>query len=168
MVHQKENFLTEQECKLLINLHRHVNHFPLKRTHRDTTLIDISNYIAMSRLELADSTYFEFLRHIESKINSYIKTIDEDAYINYFECVEWPTNSEQDAHHDLDIHPWTSIIYLNDDYIGGETFVGVEDLQQVVPLKGKIITFNGNKKLHGVTKITSGTRYTVPIWYRHV
>lgn len=168
MVHQKQNFLTDEECDTLLNLHQHINYFPLKRMHRDTQLVDISNYLAMSRLELADDLYFDFLRYIESKITNHIKQFDEGAYINYWECVKWQQGSSQDAHKDLEIHPWTSIIYLNDNYAGGETFVGTVDLQQIVPHKGKIITFEGATTLHGVTEITKGTRYTVPIWYRSV
>lgn len=168
MVHQETDFLTRDECKFLIDIHKHVNDYPLKRVHRDTTLVDCSSYISMSRLDLANNTYFDFLRYIESKITAHIKSFDENAFINYFECVHWPAGSSQPAHKDFDYHPWTSIIYLNDTYGGGETFVGDVDLQQIVPVQGKIITFKGSRDTHGVCEVTSGERFTCPIWYKSV
>jgi hypothetical protein len=43
-----------------------------------------------------------------------------------------------------------------------ETFI---DNKIIVPSKGKIVTFQGSKALHGVNEILKGNRYTVPVWY---
>ena len=63
---------------------------------------------------------------------------------------------------DFDYHSHTSILYLNDDYKGGETVVGDKVIK---PKKGKIILFEGNKIKHQVLQIRSGIRYTNPTWY---
>ena len=68
----------------------------------------------------------------------------------------------QDEHIDFDHHTFTSILYLNDDFEGGQTVVGDKIIK---PEKGKIIFFNGNQIKHKVLPIESGTRYTNPTWY---
>lgn len=60
----------------------------------------------------------------------------------------------------------SSLIYLNDEYEGGELYF----MNQGLSLKlkaGDFIAFPGNKNYpHGVSEIFSGERYTAPSWYR--
>ena len=65
---------------------------------------------------------------------------------------------------DFDYHPYTSILYLNDNYTGGETIV---DGTTIIPEKNKLIGFEGDKMTHSVNEITEGTSYTIPCWYKH-
>ena len=88
----------------------------------------------------------------------------KDYEINYFEIVKWLQNESQDKHKDFSFHPYTSILYLNDNFKGGETVV---DDKVIKPEKCKLISFEGNKIIHGVNTITKGERYTVPCWYKN-
>ena len=97
-----------------------------------------------------------------SKLTFLIKKYFIDTCINYSQIVEWPKNEFQHPHLDFNDHSHTSVLYLNDDYEGGETVVGDKI---IIPKKGKIILFEGNKIKHQVLKIKSGTRYTNSTWY---
>ena len=56
------------------------------------------------------------------------------------------------------------LIYLNDDYEGGEIYFPRQDIS-IKPKAGTLITFPGSLHyIHGVNKITSGTRYTITEW----
>ena len=154
-IFKKENFLSEKECKSLINFHK--NNFNLNnkfsKKHYDTEV-----------LLMYDMQNTSLFKKINNLLNSFIKSRNKKYKINYFELVKWFTNSDQKEHIDLDYHPYTSIIYLNDNYVGGETVVHNKVIN---PIKGKLVSFEGNKIFHKVNKITKGIRYTLPCWYTH-
>jgi hypothetical protein len=83
------------------------------------------------------------------------------------QLVVWPRGSEQPPHID-DKRAETrfaAILYLNDDFSGGETFFeGLEFTGQ--PQTGRLIAFPGRRVLHGVRRITGGTRYTLALWFK--
>jgi hypothetical protein len=58
---------------------------------------------------------------------------------------------------------FTGIIYLNDNYEGGETVI--ED-RIITPAIGKFIFFQGSKLTHRVNEIVFGSRYTIPCWFK--
>tara|TARA_Y100001937_G_C6954466_1_gene256141 strand:- start:7 stop:471 length:465 start_codon:yes stop_codon:yes gene_type:complete len=147
-----KNFISNIQSDNLIAFHK--SYFDLNkescRTHRNTQVIDPP---------VTDQT-----KEIYNMLTGFIKTINSNLQINYFEIVKWPTGEFQDEHVDFDYHPYTSILYLNDDYKGGETIVSGATIQ---PEKNKLIGFEGVNLTHSVNQITEGTRYTVPCWYRH-
>jgi len=58
----------------------------------------------------------------------------------------------------------STVIYLNDEYEGGELYFPDLDFG-IRPKKGMMITFPGNLYYtHGVAPVTSGTRYTLSQW----
>lgn len=62
----------------------------------------------------------------------------------------------------------SSVIYVNDDYTGGETFIATEHGYDYIskPRAGSMVCFLSNEQnRHGVNEITSGNRVTLPIWY---
>lgn len=59
------------------------------------------------------------------------------------------------------------IIYLNDDYEGGELFFKNFDLT-IKPKSGSVLCFPSSFiYLHEVKKITSGSRYSYPVWFHN-
>lgn len=60
---------------------------------------------------------------------------------------------------------YASLIYLNDDYDGGELYIPSLDIE-VKPEKGMLLTFAGGTLMHGVKKVTRGTRYTNSCWLK--
>jgi hypothetical protein len=60
----------------------------------------------------------------------------------------------------------SAILYLNDNYSGGEISFPHLDIS-IKPEAGTLITFPGNKHyIHEVKKVTSGTRFTMSMWLR--
>jgi predicted 2-oxoglutarate/Fe(II)-dependent dioxygenase YbiX len=60
----------------------------------------------------------------------------------------------------------SSILYLNDDYEGGET--NYEDGTIFKPKKGRLLFFDGKYHKHGVNKVRNNIRYTVATWYKKI
>ena len=147
-----KNFISNVQSDNLITFHK--SHFNLNKenclTHRNTQVIDppVTNQT----------------EQIYNMLTGFIKTINSNLQINYFQIVKWPTGESQPEHKDFDYHPYTSILYLNDNYTGGETIV---DGTTIIPEKNKLIGFEGDKMTHSVNEITEGTRYTIPCWYKH-
>jgi Rps23 Pro-64 3,4-dihydroxylase Tpa1-like proline 4-hydroxylase len=58
-----------------------------------------------------------------------------------------------------------TLVYLNDDYEGGELSFATHDVT-IKPKKGDLIMFPGNMHYaHEVKEVLSGVRYTIPIWF---
>jgi len=148
-----ENFLPEEKINYLLDYHK--NNFYLKnnlsKKHRDTEVIMCQN----------DPINF---KKIETILNDFIKKINKNYVINYFEIVKWPCGESQAEHFDLQYHPYTTILYLNDDFEGGETVV---NYKAFMPKKNTLIGFEGNKIIHKVNEIKKGSRYTLPCWYKY-
>lgn len=64
--------------------------------------------------------------------------------------------------------PWrdfSSIVYLNDDYEGGELYFTAQD-RILKPRKGMLVAFSaGYHHEHGVLRVTRGRRITMPAFY---
>jgi hypothetical protein len=148
------NFISDDDSRELIEFHN--KNFGVDKkycfTHRDTEVLELSTGFPVGFKKITDT------------LNGFIKTIDENYEINYFQIVRWPTGESQDEHKDFDYHPYTTILYLNDDYKGGETVVGD---QTILPERNKLIGFEGDKTTHKVNEIIEGTRYTLPCWYKN-
>ena len=55
---------------------------------------------------------------------------------------------------------YTGMIYMNDDFEGGELFFPYHDNFEIKPKPGMLVMFSGNIfNPHGIREITSGTRY---------
>lgn len=61
-----------------------------------------------------------------------------------------------------------TLIYLNDDYAGGDIYFPDHDIS-IKPEAGDLICFPDNPDfVHGVMPIISGTRYTTPRWFTRI
>lgn len=65
----------------------------------------------------------------------------------------------------FEINKYVGILYLNDDYEGGELYFPDHGIV-LKPEAGMFVTFpGGHENIHGVTEVTKGTRYTmVSFW----
>jgi hypothetical protein len=93
-------------------------------------------------------------------------------YSDTIQVVRWD-GQEMPPHQD-DRHPdgsphrtpwreWAGVIYLNDDYDGGEIWFPANELAYK-PVAGSFVFFEG-ALVHGVRKTVNGIRYTSPSWY---
>ena len=61
-----------------------------------------------------------------------------------------------------------TLIYLNDDYLGGEIYFPDYDIS-IKPEAGDLVSFPDTPDfVHGVRTILSGTRYTAPRWFTRI
>lgn len=110
--------------------------------------------------------------HIREKFQVEVKPTDAAI-------VRWPVGTMQFPHADKELHegpdagtpnefPWYdlgTVFYLNDDYEGGELFFPLQNIK-FKPKPRAAYFFPGDKNyIHGVTKVTSGTRYTAPFFW---
>jgi len=110
--------------------------------------------------------------HIREKFQVEVKPTDAAI-------VRWPVGAMQFPHADKELHegpdagtpnefPWYdlgTVFYLNDDYEGGELFFPLQNIK-FKPKPRAAYFFPGDKNyIHGVTKVTNGTRYTAPFFW---
>ena len=144
-----DNFLTPNECDFLIkyyesdkekNSNKIRNIFPIAPSIKDKSI----NFL-INKLQITAANF--------------------NSQIDWFQIVKWPPSIGQKLHFDTQSSRTTlsSIIYLNNDFEGGETYF--EDGTIFKPKPGRALYFDGNYHKHGVKPISKGTRYTVATWY---
>lgn len=126
---------------------------------------------------------FDLPINIKTKIISYRKLVSERIqnffnlnkvlYCDCFNFVRWRIGDKIDPPHadkeniDGSYHPYhyreySSIIYLNNNFEGGEIFFSNFGNLKPNMDPGTLLIFPGNLKyLHGVTEVTNGIRYTI-------
>ena len=145
-----DNFLNKEETKFLINYYN--------SNESKTFVFGNTNPLNIS---LKD----ENLKFLINKLNISAKKIN-NSQLDWLQIVKWKVSKGQDLHFDTASNQTTlsSILYLNDDFEGGETYY--EDGTLFSPVTGRILYFDGNYYKHGVKPITKGTRYTIATWYK--
>tara|TARA_Y100000310_G_C20155353_1_gene566650 strand:+ start:70 stop:504 length:435 start_codon:yes stop_codon:yes gene_type:complete len=141
LILRQDNFISADKCQALIERFKTKYHFSKK--FRDTIILGFRDD--------------DVLKHIAETFTFYpFKNIDN------MEIVKWPTGSKMALHRDEgDTFSW--IIYLNDDFEGGETVI---DGIKIQPKIGRLVLFSNGFYEHEVTEITKGTRYTLIAWYK--
>jgi hypothetical protein len=115
-------------------------------------------------------SYVEYLTYIVS--SSY----NIKVYPHFVDIVLWRSGRSMDRHVDngwtdeeqyLRQRAFTTITYLNDNYVGGETYITSEHDDYVsIPKKGSVVIMKSNSdNAHGVNKVTEGIRVTLPVWF---
>jgi prolyl 4-hydroxylase len=178
MVNEYRNFLTNEECDQIIKLADHQMQ-PAK-----TLGENIDGY------RVADNTWLDdedpLVSSYKSKISELVKIPVEN--MEKLHIVRYQIGGEYKNHQDF-FHPGesyydeqikrggqrvvTTIIYLNDDFEGGETDFPQVGLK-VKPETGKLITWknvlpNGKldyNTLHAGLPVTLGKKYIATIWIR--
>lgn len=129
---------------------------------------------------LARSDIRPLLRSIRDRIVQTVSKhfrLENELYSDSFSIVRWRFGDAQAPHADSENpdgtshpYPWRaygSIIYLNEDYTGGELEFPDLKLKPATPAK-TLAFFPGTKEyMHAVSSITSGTRYTLATFLTH-
>ena len=61
-------------------------------------------------------------------------------------------------------HSLASVVYLNDNYKGGQTFI--DDGTVIEPVQGRGLFFDGVHYRHGVFTVKKNVRYTLTAWFK--
>lgn len=102
---------------------------------------------------------------------------NEPLYSDTAQLVRWHEGIELQPHTDNmdpdgspNISPhrsFSSILYLNDEYEGGETYFPGHKVR-IKPTPGALVLFGaGPEYVHGITRVTRGLRYTYAGWFTY-
>jgi len=137
--------------------------------------------IPFKRLELTSEATFgikQFLNTVRFYTQKIIHDNTGQLHIpDNTELTKWNTGKEMSIHsdnswpdgdqlnHPTSFRTWSAIFYINDDYEGGEIEFPVKEFTYK-PEANSLVAFPSTSEyLHGVKKVTKGTRYTVAIWF---
>ena len=166
MFYFKDKFLSKDECEHLIKFWKD---YP----EEDKIIHNSTKVARLIRRSSGDRWIDDMFRYIGKKC---AVLVDEDIICDNAEIVRWKPNQFMKPHKDYtDI--CSVVIYLNDDYEGGETGVRFNDPRGqeliVEPKQGRILVFSngtlaGHKDgyWHWVNKVKKSERYTLGLWYR--
>lgn len=180
-----ENFLTEEEC---VELYNFMHNFPYDNL-QDYKIAKYFNKRQISRLQMKEQPGFENVMNevqpILDKITGRIKNIlNEDDHNDEWNIGEYVLMrifkdgiGEEYDHRDegmflhVDNHEWMEgkvfwgvVVYLNDDYVGGELYY--PDYNHSYKPKRKDLVMHVGDIWHGVKEVTEGVRYAVTVLVR--
>lgn len=173
-----ENFLTEDECKSIIDLGNSTELIQMKSSRFVNGKLSGQNlsYNGNKRM----GSYFTeellnlpVLKSLTNKIINISNELNPYNGITYNRVSKYSFNRygngdfldwHSDTHETLDGATITFIIQLNDDYDGGEVkYITNEDEYSVKKKQGSIFVFDSNLS-HSVNTITGGLRYSINVW----
>ena len=150
-----DGFLKETECDFLIDYHR--KYFNTQSKSSET-------YNGTDTLSLNHTPLYHLRKEwLRGRITKKVMTFEPTLNFIYDQVVKWPTFTWMNPHNDRPQTPCVAIVYLNSAFSGGATTVGEN---AIAPETGRMVLFNGNDILHGVTPVDSGTRYTYTAWWQ--
>lgn len=150
MILLKENFLNANECDYLIDFYKNeidCSFFYEANKTNPLNVLESNNYVLDNILDRIKKVVYLFYKNLQ---------------LDTAQIVRWPVGSSMDTHRDPPRDVLASLVYLNDNYQGGETY-----FQNVIvsPKKGNLIVFSNHEHLHGVNKIIANERYTLATWF---
>ena len=156
------NFVSEEECKNIIKF------ITLFKTPKEQTIQWDNEFkpVTVRRDYNDEKSAHKYKEEVQNIMEDFygVKLIFKSTNIS-----RWDEGNKLDLHVD-DLGPTSgnhmaSLIYLNDDYEGGEIYFPTHNFS-LKPKTGDLIMFPGNMHYaHGVKAITSGSRYTIPMWF---
>ena len=156
-----KKFLYDEICDWFIALYKRSD--DKKQVFNDKTVLRLYDLIA------EEDTVKRAITFMSNHIAKDCPT--KRFYIKNIEVVEWNEGQSMDWHRDYPHYEGTSIIFLNDDYEGGELITANDSSDAMkhtriihTPEKGAIVSFL-NMLWHKVNPVTKGKRYTLAIWY---
>ena len=157
MINVQQSFLSKETCDDIVNY-----------------AIDTDDWNKASKFEFWSGRTIPLFKlgkpladMILNEVREYIKkcySIDY-VYCDTIDLIRWTDGLSQPVHMDacenLEYRDYGSIIYLNDNFDGGNTFYANKELT-IKPKTGAIAVHPGSKEYeHGVTTVENGTRYTI-------
>jgi|694.fasta_scaffold00090_82 hypothetical protein len=159
------NFLSSEEIDYLLSHIQETRRisFVSQKDDKDNPVAWIHNYQGVI------DKYNIFGRVLDEVKKAYNHENIKKKDLDYLNIARWDKGTKLALHVDdlgwvTDNHLPT-LIYLNDDYEGGELSFATHDVT-IKPKIGDLIMFPGNMYYaHEVKEVLSGVRYTVPIWF---
>ncbi len=152
-----ENFLQPRACEEIVRLMEEMN-----PTKTDDEWNERAYYVPWPE-ELRETIKYGII----AELVKYAGLKNEPKIYN-LSCVEWAEGHSMDPHRDdadgrYPERQWAAVIYLNEDYEGGESYwPGLNFEMQ--PSRGDLFLFRGDRLDHGVREVTKGMRRTCICW----
>lgn len=182
-----ENFLTIEEQDYLLNFAKNNTIWDITESHWNENGNIIYDHrvwedrvATLNTLLKSDPSVVPMLKNIINRMEPSIKSFfNVKAMPTNPAIVRWPEGTLQHPHADKELHegpdagtendfPWYDIgtvFYLNDDYEGGHLHFPRQKIS-FKPKARAAYFFPGDKYyIHGVSRVTSGTRYTCPFFW---
>ena len=170
------NFLTPDECKLLVATSKELSDLQVVKGVRDEYWSGRVLYIA--DILNAKPEAAELMRKAQVRVTEKLRDFYEltkPVYADTVHMVQWKEGISMPPHadranpdgspHHYTHRDFASIIYLNDDYEGGEFYFNGLDIV-LKPKAGMLVAFTGGwHHEHAVLKVTKGMRMTMPAFY---
>ena len=168
-----DEFLTKDQCRYIID-----KAISSELWEESEDRFWTNRLINCNTIESYDPEVSRLMRDANLRCKATIKQkYGIDAYSDTLQIIRWFPGMEQPLHADdmtntehkgFEHRLFGSIIYLNTEYQGGQTYYGNFDIK-VTPKIGTMAIHPGDPKhLHGVTKIEGGTRYTIASFWAKV
>lgn len=164
-----QNLLTYNQCQQIIQFHR---------THKHLQSVGSSTDYGGIRFQHIQTPWLrQLVGQVSLKLICEIyKTQGKVVYPEMIALNEWPiggvqephldtysSESMQDGNPDENQREWTCILYLNDNFQGGETYIPFGE--QYEPQTGTGLLFQGIYIEHGVHKVRRNSRHTISFWF---
>lgn len=172
LIYIQEDFLCESSCNSFVDFaKKNKKEIPYGSEDRggDTYLTNIDcggNLYQGTPPDCIDLENHKNFENIINSITKICKTFDDDIRLDYSTIVRWPNGTFMKPHYDNSYKDnpdvFASILYLNDNFSGGYTCF--EDFK-IKPKTGKLVVFSNSQYLHHVTKVESGERFVLSLWY---
>lgn len=182
-----ENFLTDEEHEYLFNFAKNNNNWDITESHYNENGNIIYDHrpwedrvATLETLLKTDSKVVEIQNEIIKRMKPIVEAhFNVEAAPTHPAVVRWPVGAMQWPHADKELHegpdagtendfPWYdigTIFYLNEDYEGGNLHFPRQQIAFKPKAKAAYF-FPGDKYyIHGVSKVTEGTRYTCPFFW---
>mgnify|MGYP003126384476 CR=1 FL=1 len=183
-----DKFISAWECDLFIDYFD--RNYQRLLEHKVDGLNDDFSGRALCINDVDNQIIHHYMNVIRVRTSMYIKETFNLGFNEFVlpcntQIVKWNIGQDMDVHTDTSRYTdgfnskaysqgdgqktpyhyrWSSLIYLNDEYEGGETIMD-DDL--INPEKGKLVVFDSDT-LHGVKKVGLMNRYTMPMWFTNL
>lgn len=162
-MHIIDNFVLEKDANTFIKYFNNNDHLcndsVEEHKHRNIHYSDIIDIKILKLLDYYAKKNTIFIDHLFS-----VKT----KLWSPMRLCRWNKGDSMVLHTDSnwkDKMDYSSLIYLNDDYLGGELVFNKKPLKMK---KLSCVLFKSDKYEHGVNKVIRGKRYTIPSWYEEI
>jgi len=169
-----DNSLNLKECRSLIGLYDRYSKSTCRRDYNDQPLLDYYTLLKVAK-ESANWVYavtLRFKEKIEGRLSNaklFVESFFVACLYSGDSHIPHADNERREGGRWLPKHTpqrdYTALAYLNDDFTGGELVFPGHDLI-ITPKPGLLVGFHSNHKfVHAVSKVLSGKRYSLPVWF---
>jgi len=172
-----DNFVDTKCCKQLFQYLINNTNQPYHNDNNMPWFIG-NNIFYQNITDAKIKTTVKNINYAVSNLISYLHNIE--IYPHFCDLVLWREGQHMMRHVDdgsnllndegncLKMRKYSAIIYLNEGYIGGETFLRLTKTKDYIstPKTGSLISFRSDdKSAHGVKIIEKGIRGTIAMWF---